>query len=487
MRRGLAPAVFLAALCSTGAASAQKITDSNYTLEYFQGPITASSRVIGLAGAFTALADGCEGEYSNAASPAVRPWYSLSKLDYDICFGFTTRGAFGGTDFENAGPNSGANRFANSTTLDVGLQVAYGMFGGTILVDTFALQVPRENGTTTNISVGRATTSIAASFLEDRLLVGLGSRSLLFQGSQHVGGLLSRDDASLFGVNGSGLQIGAIFMPHRLPFRIGATFRDRIVIDGIQGNPAESTFGGKQVAGGLVLPQRMVVPAEIELGVAIELGRRTFNTEWVDPTTHEDLIRAKYDRKSLEREGEYAKILEGTPSSQRERKRAELERRNDDLRDEERRAMNAEIEHVEQLRRARSKLLSRNTAMLLVELLYTSPTNPTSTSAITTSITGFAQQQQIAYGDSKVGFFSPRVALETEVIPMWLTVRGGTYVEPSLYDGIVPRVHFTAGVDVRLIRFNPWGLFGEDPWRFRTAFDGAHRYTNFGFSIGKYH
>lgn len=470
------------------AQAAPPITDSKYTLEYFQGPVTSSSRVMGLAGAFAALAEGCEGEYSNAASPAVRPWYSLSKLDYDICLGFTAPGAFGGTDFENAGRGADANRFKNSATLNVGLQLVYGLFGATVLLDTFSLALTTDASATTTIAVNRVTSSIATSFLDGHLLVGIGFRSLVFQGGQRAG--FARDDASLFNASGTGLQVGAVFMPTRLPLRLGATFRDRIHIDGIQGNPAESMFGGNQVAAGLILPERVIIPAEIEVGAAIEFGRRVFNPDWVDPTTHEDLIRARYERKALEREGAYAKILDETREADRNRKRAELERRDLEMQDREKEEMNKEIQEVERLRRERTKLYSRKTAILHLDLLYTAPVGSTligGTLATATSITGFAEQKKFAYGDATVGFFSPRVALETEVIPMWLILRGGTYMEPSLYDQGHPRAHLTGGFDFRLIRFNPWGLFGESPWRFRFAFDGAPRYTNFGFSIGKYH
>ena len=90
--------------------------------------MTTASRVIGLAGAYTAIAEWCEGEYSNAAAPAVRAPYSLGKWDYDICLGFTNPGAFSGTDFENKGANfqSLPTRFSNSVTVNAGLEVQYG-------------------------------------------------------------------------------------------------------------------------------------------------------------------------------------------------------------------------------------------------------------------------------------------------------------------------------------------------------------------------
>src|SRR5260221_8875451 len=77
-----------------GAAGPPAITKSDFGLDLFQGPVTTASRVIGLAGAYTAIAEWCEGEYSNAASPAVRAPYSLRLWDFDLCLGFTNPGAF---------------------------------------------------------------------------------------------------------------------------------------------------------------------------------------------------------------------------------------------------------------------------------------------------------------------------------------------------------------------------------------------------------
>src|SRR5438270_468181 len=74
-------------------ADAPQITSSNFNLDLSQGPVITASRVIGLAGAYVPLAEGCEGEYSNTASPSVRVPYSLGKWDYDICLGFTNPGA----------------------------------------------------------------------------------------------------------------------------------------------------------------------------------------------------------------------------------------------------------------------------------------------------------------------------------------------------------------------------------------------------------
>ena len=100
-------------------------------------------------------------------------------------------------------------------------------------------------------------------------------------------------------------------------------------------------------------------------------------------------------------------------------------------------------------------------------------------------VSDFLAQRDVPSGQSIV--VSPRLAFETEAIPDWLMLRGGTYLEPARYSDAFSREHFTAGLDLRLLKFNPWGLFGEDPWQLRLAGDISARYFNYGISLGKYH
>jgi hypothetical protein len=65
---------------------------------------------------------------------------------------------------------------------------------------------------------------------------------------------------------------------------------------------------------------------------------------------------------------------------------------------------------------------------------------------------GFAVQLGSAGGR----LVSPRVGV---VIPTLLKVRAGTYVEPSRFDTSEARAHGTAGLDVKLIRWNVFGLW----------------------------
>jgi hypothetical protein len=83
---------------------------------------------------------------------------------------------------------------------------------------------------------------------------------------------------------------------------------------------------------------------------------------------------------------------------------------------------------------------------------------------------------------------SPRLGLESEVIPHHLRLRAGSYYEPALIAGTRSRVHGTGGFDVRLFEWSVFGLMEPfDYWQLSIGADAARSYLNTGFSIGFWH
>jgi hypothetical protein len=83
---------------------------------------------------------------------------------------------------------------------------------------------------------------------------------------------------------------------------------------------------------------------------------------------------------------------------------------------------------------------------------------------------------------------SPRLGLESEVLKHQLRLRVGSYYEPAIAEGATGRVHGTGGADVRLFRWNVFGLLDRfDYWQLSVAADGARAYLNTAFSIGFWH
>ena len=80
-----------------------------------------------------------------------------------------------------------------------------------------------------------------------------------------------------------------------------------------------------------------------------------------------------------------------------------------------------------------------------------------------------------------------RVGTEVEPWLNRLKLRLGSYLEPARNSGVNPRVHGTAGLDVRLFT---WDLFGAmEPFSVRLGgmVDVAVRYFNWGVGIGLWH
>ncbi|HEY6081598.1 MAG TPA: hypothetical protein VIW29_22440, partial [Polyangiaceae bacterium] len=99
-------------------------------------------------------------------------------------------------------------------------------------------------------------------------------------------------------------------------------------------------------------------------------------------------------------------------------------------------------------------------------------------------------------GDSTLGNYlitkeplvSPRVGVETEVIPRWLRLRVGSYLELAATEQGHARLHGTGGLDVKLFRWDVFGLIHPfDYWELSLAGDGAKSYLNTSVSIGFWH
>jgi hypothetical protein len=77
---------------------------------------------------------------------------------------------------------------------------------------------------------------------------------------------------------------------------------------------------------------------------------------------------------------------------------------------------------------------------------------------------------------------TPRLGLEAEVIPGWLRLRAGSYLEASRFPETTARLHGTAGFEVRIFAFRLGGH--ERRVSISAASDLAARYKNLALSVG---
>src|SRR5262245_26628406 len=94
----------------------------------------------------------------------------------------------------------------------------------------------------------------------------------------------TREDSG-FKSTGSGLELGAVFKPEGMPFRLGAAVRSalRTVATSRQGlSPGANGDLVVQTPGGpaAYLPKTVTLPWDLNFGFAVQLGKRPFNPPW---------------------------------------------------------------------------------------------------------------------------------------------------------------------------------------------------------------
>jgi len=99
---------------------------------------------------------------------------------------------------------------------------------------------------------------------------------------------------------------------------------------------------------------------------------------------------------------------------------------------------------------------------------------------------------QREYRSGAQASFAPALALEAEPFANLLKVRAGSYLEPSRFADsdlrdAEPRLHGTAGLDLRLFESTIFGLFSPFHWRTGGTVDVAPAWFNFSVSLGLWH
>jgi hypothetical protein len=283
------PGLALNLALASAPARAQTFTEppirtNAYAIDLHQGPVLASNRSVGLAGAYVAIADGVDGNTQNPAAPAVRVPYSYSDVDYDISAGLVFPGGLGRSgDFFNSG--STRTRVVAGNNLYVflsggfNLQVDRWGFGVTADLQQYSLRrrgdpaTSRANELTTQIMQNHLLAAYA--FGDDQLVVGVGARVVTLNVSTRA--TLISSGVDVLNTNGGGIEAGLVWRPNGERVRLGAAFRSAVSAE------ASGTVLYRGTADELYLPQRATLPWDLSFGGAVQLGRRPFNPRWVSP------------------------------------------------------------------------------------------------------------------------------------------------------------------------------------------------------------
>ena len=464
------------------------ILTNDYGIDMYQGPVLSANRVIGLAGAFVAIADGVEGSAINPAATAARTPYSYGHFDYDVGVGFTFPSALNNTDFWNSGrrtqlPKSESLGFL---FLNLALDLQFGRWGFGLSSDFQQYGLLRGEDPTQPVQRDRLAAQIAMghlqlahAFASGQLLVGIGMRTTGLS-ITNVGGT-GVADQDLFSTVGTGFETGFIWRPNGWQIRIGAAYHGGFTT---RASPESRTFVlyEDDPINRLYLPARVSLPWDVNLGFAAQLGPRPLNPPWVDPSIVLEPMRRYLEWRAHERERRWRKAESASLyEDQRERKkrlrklRAEL-RSEEDLDDRERSRVEETLH-----RKLRQRYLEQARFSVLVS------TSLMVSGAVDNAVGIESMLDRRVQRSGEQPSISPHIGVETELLPHWLKLRVGSYLEPTRFASNAKgaRLHATFGFDLKVLGWEVFGAFPEGTeWRVSGSLDASRNYLGWGATIG---
>jgi hypothetical protein len=475
-------ALLAAVLASAGRAKAQDTPDGmlgrpslqneRFDIDFVIGPVLGSGRMIGLGGAYTALADGIEGAPRTAAAYATRMLYDLDWFEYDLTLDLVPA-SIRNTDFDANGESG--FEYGNFVFFTLGGGLRFGAFGAGIVADFQSYEL----GDETTLELAQTHFGAGYGFLDGQLVIGAGLRTASLSITQ------TGSTEPFVETVGVGPELGALLALEDKPFRLGVALRTPVVSEPV----------AVPVAAGLTLPEHVRLPWEAQLGLAWQLGLRPLNRRFINPHQEHAALRrqAREDRArrialQLERErlaravaraqdtgpprlGE--PLYEGTPRD------PEFWQRESRIAANESFELESRLKERIHEREREIRALSRRYLLVSTELLLIGP------SERGVGLESFLSQRRQRSGEQiSIGL---RAGVEGEPIAGYVKMRAGTYLEPSRFEGVAYRVHGTLGTEIRLFSWDLFGLLDDFALRFGASADVAERYLNVGIGFGIWH
>jgi hypothetical protein len=475
-------------------ADGQPIATSSYGVDMTQTPVLAGARVTGLAGAYVAIAEGIDANIQTPVAPAVRG-YSIDHFDYELGLGITFPSTLESSDFFNTGRKQTQLPASQGPIVFVSpaANLQWGDFGVGVTLELQNYSLSRAgdaaDGTKADeISARFAVTHLQAAhrFFNGQLALGAGLRILTLDVINAAGNI---ETQNLFASTGFGFELGALVMPIELPFRIGAAFRSAVVTKPDPTSNLTPNAEGDRVLGRpndpanwFYLPDRLAIPWDLNVGVAVQLGQRLFNPRWTDPAVLENRTTLAMRRRSAERDYRRESLLSQLRAEGRLTPEAE-EAALAELDDEQ--AMD-QLHAARVRREIRKQLKYEYQSMRRPYLLVSTSLVVLGTLQDAVGVESFLERVVARSGETIS--YSPRLGAESEFVPNILKLRAGVYGEPSRFTTGHPRLHGTFGFDVRLFPWTVFGLFDDDAfWRLSGSVDASSRYLGWGVSVGVWH
>ncbi|HEY6729291.1 MAG TPA: hypothetical protein VI197_35010, partial [Polyangiaceae bacterium] len=450
------------------------------SIDFFEGPVYSGARVVGLGGAYVAVAEDVDGDLHNPAAPAVRPFHSTDSFDYWLGFAVAFPADIENMDFFNSGSPTAVNGAQQDFVFATpALNLQWGTFG---LGATLALQnygigdapaTADAPPATLRIAVETRHLQAANSFMDGQLILGAGLRVL----TQVVEARTEDFSRRLFRTSGSGGEIGLLYRPNDQPLRFGFAFRSAIETqpefskDLLPDDNGDVTISrGDDV---MYLPEQVSSPWDVNFGAAVQIGRN-FNPVWRSSTDRAERAVLHYRTRELDREDERQRRLAAATT---EGERSAIDDELDAAQQSDDELLERAVDNARLLTQVENAAMPPHYLLVSAALVISGPAEEA------VGVDSFLSQVVNRSGREVV--VSPRVGAESEVWPRLLKLRAGTYLEPTRFATSSPRWHATAGCDVRLIRWNLLGLWPDDYlWRVSASADVSERYFVWGLSIG---
>lgn len=230
-------------------------------LEFTQGPLIASNRLIGMGGAYTSIAEGADSYLLNPASFAVR--YRYSRDDYfDWDFSLYWLSAI---LEEDSAPEVGISpdQVKVSSYVGGGLGLQFGVLGGGFHVYSkeYVFTNPN-NSEELSLTQSFGIIGMGVALPWQGLTVGIGATpAIITLSSEELGDALE--------LEGTGFSAGVAWAPVLVPFRAGLVYRSSVIASQTSLSPPDEFEYGTVSA--------MNVPARMTLGFSWMDWERVYN------------------------------------------------------------------------------------------------------------------------------------------------------------------------------------------------------------------
>ncbi len=427
-------------------ARAQTFTSNDYSIDLFTGPVVAGGRIRGMAGAYTAIASGIDGSVFNPAGYAERVESEINWWEWELTGSLSLGGIFQNNDFDNNGRDDLDS--ADAFSLGVGGRMQFGHLGTGLsaVAQTFTLK-DGAGKAFADVVLSNLRSGAGYALFDGGLVLGATVRAVVLEVDRS-----GSTQANLVSFWGVGAEFGVLARPANKRYRAGAVLRTPIDSRPSAGEGVQTSADGLRTAQGLVLPSRVHVPWEIDIGFAYQFGERRANVPWRETTG----IRQNLERQV--RSGTYLPppLYDGPAYPP--------------LPDDPKKAVRQAIRNDREAEQRLIRNQPRRYVLVSADLILSGKTQ--NGQGLTSFLT---QTPETSGAKHSVGV---RFGVESEVLQNRMKVRGGTYLEPSRYQRSYYRPHGTLGFDVRLFDLWRWSFRGT------ATVDVAPRFFDWGAAIG---